>query len=243
MMFRVITVIAVAAALTVGAATETATAQPLHHPSAPPQVNGEQLAAALLSPSAWGQGYVNDSGLNTGKKLLHKKATVVASLSCGYYEDETFVGNFGNTAGALEDFSNPNWRQMWPFTLQFGAQSLMQFPTAADAAGYLSAAQAKFKSCKSFTASNSGDVNPGGGTFSFTTVSVTPTTVGGYRAFSAAAVVSRSEQIGYTWYFDSLFVQAGTDVFNISEAAGTADAPSTSITSQLIQRVLAAQHQ
>jgi hypothetical protein len=174
---------------------------------------------------------------------MHKKATVVSSLSCGYYEDNTFVGNFGNTAGALESYSNPNWEASWPFTDEYGNQSLMQFPTAADAAGYLSAAQAKYSSCKSFTATNSGDVNPGGGTLLFTTISVGPTTVSGYRAFSAVSIVALSESSGYTWYFNNYFVLAGTDVFNISILTGSSDLPSTSISSELIRHVLAAQHQ
>lgn len=242
MMFRVITVIAVAAALTVGVVTGTATAQPMRHLSASP-LSGEQLEAALLSPSAWGQGYVNQSELNTGKKLMHKKATVVSSLNCGYYENDTFVGNFGNTAGALETYSNPNWEGSWPFTIQFGSQSLMQFPTAAVAAGYLRAAQAKYNSCGSFTASNTGDVNPGGGSFTFVTLSVASTTIGGYRAFSATQRVARSESTGETWYYNSLYVLAGRDVFNIAVVAGSTDGPSASVTSNLIHRVLAAQHQ
>jgi len=243
MMFGVITVIAVAAALTVGAATETAAAQPLRHPSAPRQVSGEQLEAALLPPSAWGQGYVNNSELNTGKKLMHKKANTVASLSCGDYENSTFVGDFGNTAGALENFNNPSVNSGWPFSIQDGTQSLMQFPTAADAAGYFSAAHAKYSSCGSFKATNSGDVNPGGGTLLFTTVSVKPTTVSGYRAFSAVTTVAFSESSGETWYLNSLLVLAGTDVFDNSVLAGSTDGPSNSITSELIRRVLAAQHQ
>jgi hypothetical protein len=191
--------------------------------------------------SAWGQGYVNDSKLNTGKKLMHKKVTIVSSLSCGYYEDNTFVGNFGNTGGALESWSNPNWEGGWPFSLQYGNQSLMQFPTTTLATGYMNAAHAKYNSCGSFSAPDTGDANPGGGTVLFTTVSVTATTVSGYRAFSVVQMVARSESSGAPWYLNSIFVLVGTDVFNVSVLTGDSDGPSTSITSTLIHHVLAAQ--
>jgi hypothetical protein len=232
MMFKIITVIAVAIALSVGAMAETAAAQPLRHPSTP-QVSGTKLQAALLPPSAWGPENVNNSSLNSGSKLVETKKPVrVASVACGYYESRMFTGGFGNTAGADEHYTNPGWLSTWPFTDLDGDQDVMQFPTAAAAAAYFGQAEAKYKTCA-----------PSGSSYDATTVSVLPATVSGYHAFAVTQTADVPDLDRYQLYRNSLYVLAGLDVFDVRIFTGNDDGPSMTATTDLIQQVLAVQRQ
>jgi hypothetical protein len=227
MKVKIVAVLAAATALSF-TAVGSAAAQPL----APAQVNGVRLQAAMLPPSAFGSGYTFDEALNSGTKLQSTHAKDhVPSMSCNAFEDKVYVSSFGDTAGAVLRYSNPNWFSSYPNTVVDGDEYVLQFATNAAAATLYSQAQAKYAACSTLNEpffKTTAEVD---------TLSVAKTTVSGNKAF---VVIQRLQAPGYkVLYLVYLYVVSGTNVYDLSDISGTNDEPSHTLMSQLIHRVKA----
>ena len=244
MKFRLITVVAAAAALslaTAGSAAAVAAGPATgHRTSRPPQVNGSRLQAGLLPSSAFGDGFTTGATLSTGRKLQPTRATKqVPSMSCRAFEGQIFFGVYGDTAGALSLYVNPNAAAQFPDTILYGYQAVVQFTTTRAAGTFLAQSQAKFARCQSFSEPNPGDHVPGGGTFQVGSVSVAKTSVGGDQGFVVTQSIAMSDSPGTSWYRNILFIASGTNVYSLWETSGVNDEPSPALMIRLIHRIQA----
>jgi hypothetical protein len=243
-MFRIIAVVAIAAALplaTAGSAIAgTAGHATAQRSARPPQITGSRLLKGLLPAAAFGDGFTTGATFSTGGKLQPTRATMhVSSMSCATFEGQIFSGVFGDTAGALSMFSNPNAVAQYPDGIFYGYQAVDQFPATGAAGTFFAQARAKFVRCQSFSEPNPGDNTPGGGTFQIGSVSVTKTSVGAYPGFVVTQSIAMSESPGTSWYRNLLFVESGTDVYSLWEVSGVNDEPSPAVMTRLIHRIQA----
>jgi len=234
MKFRLVTVVAVAAALSFAAASSAA-ARPLgHKPAPPPQITGSKLQTAMLAPAAFGAGYTFLKSLDSGRKLQSTKAKDhVPSMSCGTFEGGVFISDFGDTAGAVVRYSNPNWRSAYPDTILLGDEIVLQFAATAPATTFYNQARAKYAACPSFSTSS------GFGPAAVTNISVAKTSVAGHQAFLVTQRVTFSDFLQTPFYLLYLYVVSGTNVYELSDASGTNDEPSVALMTRLIHRVQA----
>jgi len=242
--FRISTVVATAAALSFAVAGSAAAGAgghaTVHRAVRPPQVSGSRLATGLLPPSALGDGFTTGATLNTGRKLQSTRATMhVPSMSCAAFEGRVFFAVFGDTAGALSLYVNPNAASQFPDTIFYGYQAVIQFATTRAATTFFTQSRAKFAYCQSFSEPNPGDGVPGGGTFQVGSVSVAKTSVSGHQAFVVTQSIAMSESPGISWYRNILFVVSGTDVYSLWEVGGVYDEPSPAVMNRLIHRIQA----
>jgi len=244
MKFKTIAVAVATVALSFAAAG-TAGAQPLghlsrHHSSSPPQVSGSRLLSGLLAPSAFGDGFYFGASLETGHKLLstHVKSSV-SSLSCVGFEGGEPVSDFGNTAGAAEEFINPSPLAALSAVPAYGFENVLQFATTSSANTYFSQAEAKYAACKFFTEPNPGDNKPGGGTYQVNLLTVSKTSVSGDRGWEATQSIAESERPGVTLYINVLYVIADQDVYSLWDVEGSADTFSSGLMINLVHRVQA----
>jgi len=242
--FRIIAVVATAVALslaTAGSAAAVAAGHATPHRTArPPQVTGSRLQTGLLRPSSLGNGFTSGATLSTGGKLQSTRATMhVPSMSCRVFEGQIFFGVYGDTAGALSMFVNPNAPAQFPDAIFYGYQAVVQFPTARAAGTFFAQSRAKFAHCQSFSEPNPGDNVPGGGTLQVGSVSVARTSISGYQGFVVTQSIAMSESPGTSWYRNILFAASGTDVYSLWEVSGVNDEPSPALMSRLIHRIQA----
>ena len=236
-------VVAATVALSLAAAASAAAAPSgrgsLRKSDVPPQVTGSRLQTGLLPAPDFGAGFTVSNTLNTGGKLLSSaKVTLhVPTVSCGTFEGEIYVSGYGNTAGALDMYVNPD-ANAFPEVI-YGLQDVVQFATASAAATFFTQAHAKYAACLSFSEPNPTDTSPGGGTFQISTLSVSKTTVGGDQAFTVTQTIALSETPGHTKFIDLLYVVAGPDVYSMWQESGTNDEPSPALTGQLIRSIQA----
>ena len=241
-------IVAATAALSIAAAgaiavAGSAAAQPSARVSqskttAPPQISGSRLQTGLLPASAFGAGFTLATTLNTGSGLLSTPATQNGpTTSCSTFEGKIYVSGFGNTAGALAEYVNPNAAMQRPEAIMQGFQDVIQFATATAATAFFTQARAKYTACLSFSEPNPTDTNPGGGTFQISTIGVSKTTVSGDAAFSVTQQIALSEHPGATEFVDVLYAVAGTDVYSMWQHSGTNDEPSPTIMGSLIHKV------
>jgi hypothetical protein len=210
------------------------------HKSAAPQISGSRLQTGLLPAAAFGVGFTVGTTLNTGSALVPTRVVLnVPTSSCSTFEGKIYVSGFGNTAGALGEYVNPNAASQRPEAIIQGFQDVVQFAAASAAATFFTAARAKYGACQSFSEPNPTDTNPGGGTFQISTLGVSKTTVGGDQAFSVTQAIAQSERPGATQYVDVLYVVAGTDVYSMWQQSGTNDEPSPTLMGQLIRKIQA----
>lgn len=241
MKFKTVMVTAAVAALSFAAAGSAA-AQTRGHPvqrmpASPPQVSGARLLTGLLSPSAFGDGFTFGASLNSGGKLQSTHAQKhVSGMSCSAFEGSEWVSGFGNTAGAAEKYTNPNWSASAP-GLAYGFEDVLQFATTAAAATYFNQADAKYGSCRDFSELNPGDTKPGGGTFQVNVLVVSKATVSGDRGFSITQQIAESERPGVTVYINVLYVIAGANVYSLWDVNSTNDEPSPTAMGSLIHRI------
>jgi hypothetical protein len=206
----------------------------------PPQVTGSRLQTGLLPPSAFGDGFTTGSTLSTGRTMQPTRATMhVPSMSCAAFEGRVFFGVYGDTAGALSMYVNPNAVAQFPDTIFYGYQAVVQFATTRAAGIFFAQSRAKFARCQSFSEPNPGDDVPGGGTFQVGSVSVAKTSVSRYQGFVVTESIAMSESPGTSWYRNVLFVVSGTDVYSLWEVSGVNDEPSPALMSTLIHRIQA----
>jgi hypothetical protein len=241
MKFRTVMVIAAVAAVSFAAAGSAA-AQTLGHPvqrmpASPPQVSGTRLLSGLLSPSAFGGGFTFGASLNSGGKLQSTHAQKHPSgMSCSAYESSQWVSGFGNTAGAAEEYKNPNWSP-GSFAIGYGFEDVLQFASTQTAAAYFGQVDAKYASCREFTEPNPGDNRPGGGTYQVNVLGVSRTTVRGDRGFEVTQQIAESETPGITLYINVLFVIGGANVYSLWDVNSTNDEPSPTAMGSLIHRI------
>jgi hypothetical protein len=201
------------------------------------QVNGAQLRAAMLLPSAFGDGFTMRSTLDTGHRLLHQRATRFPhSMSCENFELGVFDSGFGNTAGADSQIDNQNWPSQYPTTVMYADQEVFQFGNDNAAVSLIKQAQAKYQSCRSFTSPNPGDTVPGGGTLTYELNSTGWTSVAGVRAFYAILTYAATESPALTFYVDVMWAVSGADAYQLYEISGINDVPYSTMT-QMVHRV------
>jgi hypothetical protein len=220
----------------------SAVAQPSAHDSqlksAVPQISGSRLQTGLLPASAFGTGFTLGTTLNTGSGLLTTPTTLnPATTGCSTFEGKIYVSGFGNSAGALDKYVNPNAAMQRPEAIIQGFQDVIQFATASAATTFFTAARAKYTACQSFSEPNPTDTNPGGGTFQISTLGVSKTTAGGNAAFSVTQQIALSESPGATEFIDVLYAVAGTDVYSMWQQNGTNDEPSPTLMGNLIKKI------
>jgi hypothetical protein len=203
-----------------------------HESAAPAQVSGVRLQTAMLPTSAFGSDFTFSEALNSGSKLQSSKAKHhPSSMSCNAFEGRVYIGTFGDTAGVVSRYSNPDWPSEFPNTILLGDQYVLQFVSDSAAATFYSQAQAKYAACETLTEPF---INT---TAEVDTLSVTKTTVSGDKAF---VVTQREIAPGYkTLYLLYLYVVSGTNVYDLSDVSGTNDEPSTKLMKELIHRVQA----
>jgi len=247
MKFKIVAAGVAAAALGLAAAgavaaAGSAAAQPSAHDSqlksAPPQVSGARLQTGLLPAAAFGTGFTLGTTLNTGSGLLTTPAAQnVPVTGCSTFEGKIYVSGFGNSAGALAKYVNPNAAMQRPEAIIQGFQDVIQFATASAATTFFTAARAKYTACQSFSEPNPTDTNPGGGTFQISTLGVSKTTVSGDEAFSVTQQIALSETPGATEFVDVLYAVAGPDVYSMWQQSGTNDEPSPTLMGNLIKKI------
>ena len=234
MRFKTIAVtVTAAAALWLGMAG-SAMASPLTSRPAP-QVTGTRLQSALLPTSAFGDGLTVADRLNTGKKLWSTRVLIKpSSLSCAKFEEYIYVGGFGNTAGATEDFQNPNPNlAAYPEIVFGGDQAVLQFNTAKAATTFYNRAYTRYNQCRDFTESAGSDQ------LALSTVSLDKTTVGKNAAIQIVQTVILSSVPTVSLYVDTTVVLAGTNVYTIDELTGVNSPIYPPLLARLISRVQA----
>jgi hypothetical protein len=237
MKFRIVAVIAATAALSFATAGSAA-AQPLanqHKSAKPPQVTGARLQTAMLPGSAFGPTFTFSGSYNSGRKLLSTRAVDhVPSMTCTAFEGGVYASGFGNTAGAVVRYLNPDADSGYPETIFGVDQYMLQFATAAAAATFYSQARAKYTACVSLTEPFFGSY-----TASVDNLSVTKTTVNGDQAFLVIQHIMVPGFFVYPLYYLYLYVVTGTNVYDLTEVSGTDDEPSPVLMVELIHRVQA----
>jgi hypothetical protein len=245
MKFTIVAVVVATAALFSAAAGPAGAAAASAKPSSPatatpPQLTGTRLQTGLLPATAFGAGFTLQTTLNTGAKLLSTRATLVVPTStCSTFEGKIYVSGFGDTAGALNLYDNPNAAQERPEAMIDGFQDVIQFATTSAAATFFTQARVKYAACLSFSEPNPTDTNPGGGTFQISTLWESQTTVGADQAFTVTQAIALSETPGSTRYINVLYVVAGTNVYSMWQYSDTNDEPNPTVMGQLIRKVQA----
>jgi hypothetical protein len=231
--YRLIAAIAIAVGLSVATAVPAGAAA-----QRTPQVNGDLLAYALVPDSAFGSSFSSDGSSSTGRKLLPSSHAryYVPKMSCASFEDTTRVGEYGDTAGAWDEFYNPDWEQQYPTVIR-GLQSVNQFASDSAAMTFYRQVLAKYQGCQAFTQSNPGDHSPGGGTIDVSATAITRTAIAGNPAFQVVQDAALSEDLGLTYFENDLWVVSGPDVFNFWDLSGTNDEPWPGLMAQLIRDV------
>jgi hypothetical protein len=232
-----IAVAVAAAALSLGVAG-SAMASPLSgKPKPPPQVTGSRLASALLPASSFGDGFTATGRLNTGNRYWSTRASIKPStLSCATFEEYIFVGGFGDTAGAVSGFENPNPAIAdFPNIVLVGDQAVLQFKTTQQAASFYNQAYAKYQKCSAFTESDPADNT----SIELTTQSLSGTTINKNKAFQLIQHADVASLPALSFYQNTAVVLSGANVYTIDDLNGTNDPISASLLAALINHVQA----
>lgn len=194
----------------------------------PPQVNGDLLLYALVPNAQFGSSFSSSGSYSTGRKLLSTRAKDhVPSMSCGGFEEVSRAGIYGDTAGAWDEFDNPDWRTQLP-TVVYGVQAVNQFASDAAAMTFYRQAFAKYQACANFIES---------GGISVSATAVTKTLIGRNLAFQVVQDVTLSADSGTEFFLNKLWVVSGADVYSFWDLSATNDEPWPSLMAELIQRV------
>jgi hypothetical protein len=236
MKFKAIAVTTAATALCLGMAG-SALASPLSRAKPAPQVSGSRLQSALLPASAFGDGFTVTQRLNTGHSLRPTLAIIrPSSLSCSAFENYTFVGGFGNTAGATDGIDNPNPAVGdYPNVVLAADQAVLQFKTTKAAGSFYNQAYARYNQCSGFS-----ETDPASNLkLDLTTQSLSRTTINGHKAFQLIQLVAISEIPALSFYQVTAVVLSGANVYTIDDLNGTNDPISASLLGNLVSRVQA----
>jgi hypothetical protein len=232
--YRLIAAFAIASALSLSVATAVPAGAA---PQRTPQVNGDLLLYALVPDSAFGSSFSSDGSHATGSKLLSTRARYhVPSMGCASFEAYFRVGEYGDTAGAWDEFLNPDYLHEWP-TVLGGVQIVNQFASDSAATTFYQQELAKYQACQTFTEPDPTDPKPGGGTFEIAATQVTKTPVGGNQGFQVSQEMTISNEATVTFFINNLIVVSGADVYQFWDVNGTDDEPWPDLMSQLIRSV------
>lgn len=200
-------------------------------------VSGDLLQTALLPDSAFGASYSSYSSGNSGARPRPARGTGhLPRISCAAYEDYVFTWGFGNTAGAYDQFENPEMFKDQP-TIFWGSQQVLHFASAQAATSYYHQALAKYRACRDFTEPFPADHRLGGGKLDVSATSVIKTRIGRYYAFQVTQDFAPSEASGVTGFVNTLVAIAGADVYSFWDQSGTNDEPWPALMAKLIRNV------
>jgi PknH-like extracellular domain len=196
------------------------------------QVTGKQLKSALLPASDFVAGYVTSNVTDSGGGLEHQTVFKVSSMKCSSFW--LFIGTvqgFGESAFAgdlVEDKSGKAAVQ------EVFTQSVYQFASTHAAASFYSQVNAKYRSCRSITESDSS------GTVRYTVHSQSKQRVGSHQAlrliqYATFPKTSLPPVVTYVlWTID------GTNIYVIGTILASVKSPQptqSSLTLKLISRV------
>jgi hypothetical protein len=235
-----------ALALTLGTAG-AASAQTLHRPKhhKPPvvtQVTGAELQTALLPASDFGSGYTSNGAQNTGNSLWSSRANQsVSGTPCDEFVDSVFLTGYGDTAAANDAALDPESGSSNPDAVLFALQSVLQFASSQPADSFYGQSLAKYTSCQSFSESAS-DGSGGTVTETITVQSVAKTSVDKYQAFDvsqSAEISDSSSNVNATIYLNTTVVNAGPNIYSVTEWNQSNDGVASWLLTSLIDRTQA----
>jgi hypothetical protein len=202
--------------------------------SGPVQVTGKQLKSALLPTSDFAADYGVVYAANSGGALEHGGVFHLPSMSCRIFW--TAVGvtrGFGETAFAT-DLVGLKAGTVSTLVEIFG-QTVYQFASTHTASTFLSQLNAKYRSCRSVTASDSK-----GGTLRWAVHSQSKLRVGGHQALQVVEDLSDSKVPGPPSVIYLLWTVNGADIYLINTEPLSTSKPQptqSSLTLKLIARV------
>ena len=202
----------------------------------PVQLTGKQLKSALLPPSDFLAGYAVTYSANSGGRLEHGGVFKLPSMSCRiFWLSVGVTQGFGETAFAT-DLVGPKSGTL-PTVAELFDQTVYQFASAHTAATFLSQLNAKYRSCRSVSASDTK-----GGTLRWMAHSQSKPRVGGHQALQIVEYLSDSKVPGPPLVSYLLWTLNGADVYLISTQLLSVTSPQpaqSSLTLKLIARVSA----
>jgi hypothetical protein len=202
----------------------------------PVQATGKQLKSALLPTSDFLASYTASGEHDSGHALQHGSVYNLPSMSCHtFWLSLGLAGNspgFGQTAYAEDIVSGGSASVPVYEVLQ---QSVDQFASTHAASSFFSQMSAKYRSCSSFSESDTK-----GGTLHFTVHSRSTTHIGGHQALQFVENLSDSTVPGTSTPTYVLWTVDGTDAYLLSSQLINTNSPQptlSSLTLKLIARV------
>jgi hypothetical protein len=204
----------------------------------PVQVTGKQLKSALLPTSDFLASYSASGERDSGHALQHVRVYELSSMSCHtFWVTLGLAGispGFGQTAYAGDivgggSASDPVYQTM--------DQSVDQFASTHAASSFFSQLSAEYRSCPSFSESDTK-----GGTLRWAVHSRSTRRVGGHQALQLAEDQTDSTVTGPPLPIDVLWTVSGTDIYMLSSVMLNVNSPRpvlSSLTLKLIARVSA----
>jgi hypothetical protein len=202
--------------------------------SGPVQVTGKQLKSALLPTADFAAGYGVIYAANSGGALEHGGVFHLPSMSCQiFWPSVGATRGFGETAFAtdLVGLKGVTVSSL----LEIFNQTVYQFASTHTASTFLSQLNAKYRSCRSVTASDSM-----GGTLRWAVHSQSKLRVGGHQALQVVEDLSDSKVPGPPSVTYLLWTVSGADIYLISIEPLSTSKPQpsqSSLTLKLIARV------
>lgn len=200
----------------------------------PVQVTGKQLKSALLPTADFAAGYGVVYAANSGAALEHGGVFHLPSMRCRvFWPSVGATRGFGETAFAT-DLIGPK-KGTIPSVLEIFSQTVYQFASTHTATTFLSQLNAKYRSCRSVTVSDTK-----GGTLRWAVHSQAKQRVGGHQALLVVEHLSDSKVPGPPSVTYLLWTVNGADVYLISTQPLSASKPQpaqSSLTLKLIARV------
>jgi len=200
----------------------------------PVQVTGKQLKSALLPTADFEAGYGVIDSATSGGKLEHGAIFHLSSMSCKvFWPAVGLTRGFGETAFATDLIGVK--QGTIPSVFELFSQAVYQFASTRTASTFLSQLNAKYRSCRSVTASDTK-----GGTLRWTARSESKQRVGGHQALLVVENLSDSKVPGTPEVTYLLWTVNGADIYLISTQPLTLSKPQpaqSSLTLKLIARV------
>jgi hypothetical protein len=200
----------------------------------PVQVTGKQLKSALLPAADFAAGYGVVAAANSGGALEHGTVFHLSSMRCRVFWP--LVGTtrgFGETAFATDLIGVR--KGTIPSVLAIFSQSVYQFASTRTASAFLSQLNAKYRSCRSTSVSDTK-----GGTLRWAVHSQSRQRVGGHQALQVVENLSDSKVPGPPSVTYLLWTVSGADIYLISTEPLSTTKPQpaqSSLTLKLIARV------
>ena len=203
------------------------------------QVTGKQLRSALLPASDFLPGYAASGEHDSGHALLHGSLYNLRSESCGQFWLTLALAyaqpGYGATAYAGDVVGTTSSYAGGPSEVFL--QSVEQFASTHAASSFLSQLTAKYRSCPSFSESDTK-----GGTLRWKVHSRSTKHVGGHQALQLVEDTTDSTVPGAPIVSDALWTIDGTDVYLLNSGLLNVNSPQptlSSLTLKLIARVRA----